>query len=921
MNFKTIFKIISKFFLSFIFGLLVALFVFKNDQFVRKKITQRLQPLLSFLLESNVSFAVERIDLFPLQITLKNVHTDCPKDDSWFWKADTFTFGCSWVDLLLYGTVSMQLGLYDVTAKTALTENGLSIWKHIRQLYEGEVAIPIFLQRLQIKNMQLDISEKNSGADVTTCFSLDLGTVGNALKGTVYLQDGSVCVQGLQLVENLGGSARFDVLGAADSFKLMIRPQCTLSVVQMGEKKQCSLSGLWKYDNGLFSLHNDDRSFLFGPIKLYLMGSTLFCELAGRFPASYLGSMFMKKEWTQQLAGECTVQMNIDFQNSMPSVCGQITSGPLLYDDRVLLSASKVSCVRKKDGWGGSLFFACQKGNVVLGQYRWDEKTSLGNLFFKNRSVFPLFTNSYWEILPEDISGECTYKNGVVTGAWRCVATHQKIGTQQICDGTVALQDSTVSVDGVVDDKTFCAQCDLLPTFCLQQCSCCNKNGDSLVAFQSHEKAPEKIVGTVSFSLIREFVNKVTGSALTGDGTFHVAGRYEHGSFIGNLRMRDGNVRIENFYNFLRQMYANILFDPFANKLVVEDFVCLFHRGRVRSPRVVVHFDKQFVPTFVHAPVLFRNCLLNWKKDLFAVASGAVTMHKKKNETPFVKGSVCVERSQLSQNIFSPEFQKNFWRGSNSLEASSLEADTLDCGFDLRIKTKEPVHVRTSFLQTSVLLDLVLGGTTKKPDVTGSVSLSSGSLAFPYKPLLLTKGTIEFVSGDLDNPSLEIYAKNKIKKYNVGLHVTGTLKEQHISLQASPPLSEEQILSLLLAGSEHESLHILMPALIMQNVKGILFGFDHSQTGVQSAFAKLFKPLKKIHLVPSFTDQTGRGGFRGAVEIDINERWRAMIQKNFALTEDTKVEAEYLLSDDISLRGVRDERGDVSAEVEMRWKF
>ena len=57
------------------------------------------------------------------------------------------------------------------------------------------------------------------------------------------------------------------------------------------------------------------------------------------------------------------------------------------------------------------------------------------------------------------------------------------------------------------------------------------------------------------------------------------------------------------------------------------------------------------------------------------------------------------------------------------------------------------------------------------------------------------------------------------------------------------------------------------------------------------------------------------------MEIDVSERWRALIQKNFSLTEDTKFEVEYLLSDDVSLLGIRNESGDISAEVEMRWKF
>jgi hypothetical protein len=73
--------------------------------------------------------------------------------------------------------------------------------------------------------------------------------------------------------------------------------------------------------------------------------------------------------------------------------------------------------------------------------------------------------------------------------------------------------------------------------------------------------------------------------------------------------------------------------------------------------------------------------------------------------------------------------------------------------------------------------------------------------------------------------------------------------------------------------------------------------------------------------VPSFIDQSGRGGLRGAIEIDISDRWRAVIQKNFSLTEDTRFELEYLLSDDISVRATRDIRRDLIGEVEMRYKF
>ena len=169
------------------------------------------------------------------------------------------------------------------------------------------------------------------------------------------------------------------------------------------------------------------------------------------------------------------------------------------------------------------------------------------------------------------------------------------------------------------------------------------------------------------------------------------------------------------------------------------------------------------------------------------------------------------------------------------------------------------------------------------------------------------------------DPAIELVARNKIKKYEVSLQVEGSLSTHHIALDSTPPLSEEQIVGLLLVGAEEHSLNSMMPALIVQNLKNLIFSNNQS-----SFFDKYFKPLLgsfNINLVPSFTDQTGRGGLRGALEITIDDRWRAVIQKNFSLTEDTKFELEFLLSDDITLRAIRDERRDLGGEVEMRWKF
>ena len=351
--------------------------------------------------------------------------------------------------------------------------------------------------------------------------------------------------------------------------------------------------------------------------------------------------------------------------------------------------------------------------------------------------------------------------------------------------------------------------------------------------------------------------------------------------------------------------------------MTIRDMQCTMHNGRLGSSIIQVKLGDDLRPRYVYAPVLIERCLLNMGKDLFAIVSGNLVMHKNEKHGSLLKGQLFLDRAQLKENLFSDVFQKNM----RSFTRFAFDTDDDDMCCDIRIKTKYPVRVQTPFLHTDARIDLAITQNIRKPQVTGSIHLHAGQLNFPYKPLYITKGALHFLPHQLDNPLVELVAKNNIKKHDITLQVHGSLQEPHVALESSPTLTEGQIISLLLVGSQEESLNMVMPALLMQNITSLLFGYNQTETKMSRYFGSLFKPFNRIHLVPSFIDQSGRGGLRGAIEIDISDRWHAVIQKNFSLTEDTRFVLEYLLSDDISIRGTRDIRRDLIGEVEMRWKF
>ena len=284
---------------------------------------------------------------------------------------------------------------------------------------------------------------------------------------------------------------------------------------------------------------------------------------------------------------------------------------------------------------------------------------------------------------------------------------------------------------------------------------------------------------------------------------------------------------------------------------------------------------------------------------------------------PSLSGALLVERAQLKRTGLFSQLSLNPFSSAGGKKSENA----LDVALDIHVATKESVHVKTMLMDMNAKVDLVVKGSLRKPSLIGSVELLSGALSFPYKPLYISKGALYFLPNQMHEPIIEQVAKNKIKQYQVALQVTGSLSSNHVMLNASPTLTDEQIIALLLVGSEEHSLNTMIPALVMQNFKDFMINPDQSPMNLEAYWAHLLKPLRYIRIMPTFTDQSGRGGLRAALEIDVNERLKACVQKNFDLTEDVRFDIEYLLSDDMWLKGVRDERGDMTAEIEMRWKF
>ncbi len=439
-----------------------------------------------------------------------------------------------------------------------------------------------------------------------------------------------------------------------------------------------------------------------------------------------------------------------------------------------------------------------------------------------------------------------------------------------------------------------------------------NSKNDTLTFNGTYLKS-EILKGTYAFESKQgsfsgsEHILKLIGTSqnvpVTGKGTWQIntLDNHQEIQFSGLV---DGQFRIGDWYNIVEKSKIHGLYNSVDNVLQIQNFTTQFRAGSLAVNNAVIDTSKRYCSL----PLKFDNVLITKQNEFFAQVNGYGCLNGSFDALT-LKGFCMVDKSLITGNILSSDLYK---------ETEHKMHVPIEC--DCLVLTKTEVPIKTPLFATNAHCLLHITGQLMNPRIDGTIDFSNGSIYFPYDALFIKTGLLTFNSVTSE-PSIELVAKNSIKNYDITLGLHGGIHKPLITLTSSPLLAKDQLIALLLGGSEDGSLSLIMPQSITELFEQLLFGSTATISKTQKFIQSFFEPLKSVRLVPKFSDQTGRGGLRGALEIDVTDRLKASIQQNFSLTEDTRIDISYALSDEANIKATKDERGDVGCEVEMKWRW
>ncbi len=875
----------------------ITLLVVQNDKQVKLFVEQQLNSFFSTAFECQFHTRINQVNLLGGTIELTDLAAVPATGaiERWSWQAQRATISFSWLDLLVHQTFFLTIELFDVHAYSRW-DNGLALYEHILVYTKTPPVKPFLLEKFVINNSVcefVDIKNNNNccleARLVMNCTPYDTRT---AL--TIY--DGFFIHNNKKIVEHCTG-----ILKQPNNNN--IESKITFELISTNAQAQ-TITALMQYSNDLsLNFYTDDRACQ----GTLVLDANNHAQFSSEVSLACIKN-FLVPELSLPIEGNCTVSGDLYMHDIF------VGSGNCTIDT---ISCAGIEIPMFKAQW--SLKDSVVSTKMLIGDKL--HSTGVWDILHKRGSCTGVTTQELttpWGVVPANtaqfltqINGDQLECSGNISGTF-ITATHQKNNLRG--DFTITPNQSSLKVQ-LAEKK-------------LQLTS--KKFRDSMLTYHDGDKKlfsctssfginSIKFSSSIDYLLVQKILQEKKID-LPGSGIIQVTGEYDYANVHGTLELCNAHIKLPNTYNLIKNIQTKFEITGDANKLqtILHDTKVELNKGEIISSDSTINAEyknKNFVITTLYCPFILTDCFVGLNNDLFTLINGAGLLYYNGDKTD-IKAQVVVNQTHMSTNIFSSEFMS-----ANQFMGGDIKTNKNNILLDVLLQTKSPIHVKTPFLDISGHINCALTGSTTEPQVRGTLDLVKGRLEFPYQPLFITRGKLSFNTREPDNPRIELVARNTIKKYNVTMTINGTLQEPTINFSSSPNLDETTIISLLLGGVDDGSLSLVMPQIVMGSVRNLIFGSTQNSSTLLNSLNRVVKPFKNIRLVPGFSDDTGRGGVRGSLMIEFDERLRAKIEQNFSLPEDVKIEVEYAISDDTTIRALRDERGDTGAEVEMRWKF
>lgn len=417
--------------------------------------------------------------------------------------------------------------------------------------------------------------------------------------------------------------------------------------------------------------------------------------------------------------------------------------------------------------------------------------------------------------------------------------------------------------------------------------------------------------GSVNMKLVQTLDSDLSAAGHV-DFNVDATGTFEHPGLTGNVKFTNVSVALFDFPNGLSQMNGTLEFDQ--DRLDVKNLTAVSGGGKLTLGGFVTYQQGLYGDLTATA----KDVRIRYPQGVSSMANAKLRLQGTQKSS-LLSGNVTITRFVIGSGLDLTAFSSSV--GGATLPPN-LDTPSNHVRLDVHVVSAPQLDFQNSYAKLAGDVDLRVRGTVAQPTVLGHISITEGSATFAGTKYELQHGDVYFSNPIRIDPTIDLSATARVEDYDITIGLTGTASNPVPTFRSEPPMSEQDIFSLLALGRTQEEQQIYTNVQSQAGVNSTadaLLGGALNAT-VSSRIQKLFGG-GSVKIDPTFVTGTGNSTARITVEQQVSKNATLTYATNVNSTAQQLIQGQINLTQNISVVAVRDEAGVFSLIFKLRRRY
>ncbi|HEX9944451.1 MAG TPA: translocation/assembly module TamB domain-containing protein [Thermoanaerobaculia bacterium] len=277
-----------------------------------------------------------------------------------------------------------------------------------------------------------------------------------------------------------------------------------------------------------------------------------------------------------------------------------------------------------------------------------------------------------------------------------------------------------------------------------------------------------------------------------------VRGTADNPRLSGQGVVRDGQVIVPAFAQAFEDVHGYLFFD--RDQIKLEPLEARLGNGSLRATGSVLLPGPER-PFSYRLDLAARGITLRFPEFLINRGDADISLVPADGGR-LIRGTVSLDRSLYVEDV--PVDLLQFIRALFQRQPVELaETNDFQATTQLALSISGPgaLRVRNNVANLQGDVALNVRGTLARPVVFGDVNIDpGGTLVFSDNEYELQRGTLTFSNPNRIDPALDLVATTEIQRFNISVHIGGTLERPDVNFSSDANLADLEIVSLIASG-------------------------------------------------------------------------------------------------------------------------